>query len=116
MRRFVCFWLSVVTFLAFVTPMAHATRIKDVADFEGVRDNMLVGYGLVVGLDGTGDSLNKAVFTKESFIAMLDRLGVRAREEALDSKRPSLVVGIMAAGRVEAVQYDNVADSCWEIT
>ena len=92
MRRFVCFWLSVVTFLAFLTPMAHATRIKDVADFEGVRDNMLVGYGLVVGLDGTGDSLNKAVFTKESFIAMLDRLGVRAREEALDSKNIAAVM------------------------
>ena len=91
-RRFVCFWLSVVTFLAFFTPMAHATRIKDVADFEGVRDNMLVGYGLVVGLDGTGDSLNKAVFTKESFIAMLDRLGVRAREEALDSKNIAAVM------------------------
>lgn len=91
-RRFVCFWLCVVTFLAFLTPMAHATRIKDVADFEGVRDNMLVGYGLVVGLDGTGDSLNKAVFTKESFIAMLDRLGVRAREEALDSKNIAAVM------------------------
>ncbi len=92
MPRFVCFWLCVVMFLGLAAPSAEATRIKDVADFEGVRDNMLVGYGLVVGLDGTGDSLNKAVFTKESFIAMLDRLGVRAREEALDSKNIAAVM------------------------
>src|SRR3546814_2933933 len=42
------------------------SRIKDVADFEGVRDNLLVGYGLVVGLNGTGDDLDSAVFTRES--------------------------------------------------
>ena len=48
-------------------PGAWATaRIKDIADFEGVRENMLVGYGLVVGLNGTGDTLRNAVFTQES--------------------------------------------------
>ena len=47
--------------IALVAPGAlAASRIKDIADFEGVRDNMLVGYGLVVGLNGTGDSLNNA--------------------------------------------------------
>lgn len=55
------------------------SRIKDIAEFEGVRDNMLVGYGLVVGLDGTGDSLNNAPFTKQSLEAMLERLGVNIR-------------------------------------
>ncbi|MPZ11963.1 MAG: flagellar biosynthesis protein FlgA, partial [Kiloniellaceae bacterium] len=49
----------------------NQSRIKDVADFEGVRDNMLVGYGLVVGLNGTGDDLDSAVFTRESLIGML---------------------------------------------
>lgn len=54
---------------------AHAVRIKDVADIEGVRQNQLVGYGLVVGLDGTGDS-KKARFTIESVASMLEKMGV----------------------------------------
>ena len=60
---------------------AHAgSRIKDIADFEGIRDNMLVGYGLVVGLDGTGDSLTNAPFTRQSLQAMLERFGVNIRD------------------------------------
>lgn len=58
---------------------AHAqSRLKDIVDIEGVRDNMLIGYGLVVGLNGTGDSLTNSIFTRESLIGMLERLGVRA--------------------------------------
>jgi flagellar P-ring protein precursor FlgI len=56
------------------------SRIKDIADFEGIRDNMLVGYGLVVGLDGTGDSLTNAPFTRQSLQAMLERFGVNIRD------------------------------------
>jgi flagellar P-ring protein precursor FlgI len=56
---------------------AHASsRLKDLVDFEGVRDNMLVGYGLVVGLNGTGDTLTNAPFTERSLIGMLERLGI----------------------------------------
>lgn len=51
-------------------------RIKDIADFEGVRQNMLVGYGLVVGLNKTGDTLSNAQFTRRSIIGMLERLGI----------------------------------------
>ncbi|MGH6620910.1 MAG: flagellar basal body P-ring protein FlgI, partial [Alphaproteobacteria bacterium] len=54
------------------SPAAGQSRIKDIVDFEGVRENLLVGYGLVVGLNGTGDTLNSAVFTKESLIGMLE--------------------------------------------
>jgi len=68
------------------------SRIKDVADFEGVRDNMLVGYGLVVGLNGTGDDLDSAVFTRESLIGMLQRLGVNARSDDLDSDNVAAVM------------------------
>ena len=60
-------------------PLAAAVRIKDIANFEGIRDNMLVGYGLVVGLNGTGDSLNNSPFTRQSLEAMLERLGVNTR-------------------------------------
>jgi flagellar P-ring protein FlgI len=69
-----------------------ASRIKDIADFHGVRDNLLVGYGLVVGLNGTGDKLNSAIFTKESLISMLERLGINARDRSLNSKNVAGVI------------------------
>ena len=55
---------------------AHAERIKDLADIAGVRSNPLIGYGLVVGLDGTGDQTSQAPFTVQSLKAMLSQLGV----------------------------------------
>ncbi len=71
---------------------AAQVRIKDIADFEGVRSNHLVGYGLVVGLDGTGDDLESAVFTRESLIGMLERLGVSARDEDLETDNVAAVM------------------------
>lgn len=68
-----------------LAPVAQATaapaRIKDIVDVEGIRENQLVGYGLVVGLDGTGDSLNNSPFTKQSLQSMLERLGVNTQGE-----------------------------------
>jgi flagellar P-ring protein precursor FlgI len=60
---------------------AAAARIKDIVDFEGVRENQLVGYGLVVGLNGTGDRLSNSPFTKQSLQSMLERLGVNTAGE-----------------------------------
>jgi len=81
--------------LAAVAP-AHAavglTRIKDIVEFEGVRDNMLIGYGLVVGLNGTGDSLNNSPFTEQSIIGMLDRMGVNVRDNKLNTKNIAAVM------------------------
>jgi flagellar P-ring protein FlgI len=72
---------------------AHAaSRIKDVADFEGVRENMLVGYGLVVGLNKTGDSMKEGHFTKQSLLAMLERLGVKPTQAGLDAKNVAAVM------------------------
>jgi flagellar P-ring protein FlgI len=66
--------------LAFVASPVHAlSRIKDLAAVEGVRANQILGYGIVVGLNGTGDTLNNAPFTKQSLTAMLERLGVNTR-------------------------------------
>ncbi|HVX80974.1 MAG TPA: flagellar basal body P-ring protein FlgI, partial [Devosiaceae bacterium] len=66
-----------------LAPLADAeaatARIKDIVNIEGVRDNQLIGYGLVVGLNGTGDGLNNSPFTKQSLQAMLERLGVNTR-------------------------------------
>lgn len=73
-------------------PAGAASRIKDVADFEGIRDNLLVGYGLVVGLNGTGDTLNNMAFTKQSLIGMLERLGVNTRDGNLQPKNIAAVM------------------------
>jgi flagellar P-ring protein precursor FlgI len=76
-----------------LTPAVLAnSRLKDIADFEGVRDNLLVGYGLVVGLNGTGDSLRNAAFTEESLKAMLERLGVSTRGLDLKTKNVAAVM------------------------
>ncbi|MET4699412.1 flagellar P-ring protein precursor FlgI [Constrictibacter sp. MBR-5] len=84
-----------LAFAVLVAPLSPATaqsRIKDIADVEGVRDNMLVGYGLVVGLKGSGDRLKNAVFTKETLIGMLARLGVNTRDNSLDAKNIAAVM------------------------
>jgi flagellar P-ring protein precursor FlgI len=75
-----------------IAPAAAVSRIKDIADFEGVRENQLVGYGIVVGLNGTGDDLESAVFTRESLIGMLERLGVNARDEDLETDNVAAVM------------------------
>ena len=69
-----------------------ASRIKDIVQFEGVRENKLVGYGLVVGLAGTGDSLRNAPMTKQSLEAMLERLGVNTRDATIDTKNVAAVM------------------------
>jgi len=72
--------------------VAGDSRIKDIADVEGVRENQLVGYGLVVGLDGSGDSLRNAPFTRQSLEAMLERLGVNTRDAQLNTRNVAAVM------------------------
>lgn len=71
---------------------AATARIKDIVDFEGVRENQLVGYGLVVGLDGTGDSLNNSPFTRQSLQSMLERLGVNTAGESVRTQNVAAVM------------------------
>jgi flagellar P-ring protein precursor FlgI len=73
-------------------PAAAQARIKDIVDVEGVRDNLLVGYGLVVGLNGSGDGLNGSPFTQQSLIGMLERLGVNIRDNDLDTDNVAAVM------------------------
>ncbi len=68
------------------------SRIKDLASFEGVRENQLVGYGLTVGLNGTGDRLNNSPFTRQSLIGMLERLGVNTRGLSLNTRNVAAVM------------------------
>ncbi len=79
------------------TPVGAFSRIKDLADVEGIRDNILIGYGLVVGLDGSGDSLNNSPFTRQSLEAMLERLGVNTRGTNLNTKN---VAAVMVTGNL----------------
>jgi len=84
--------LTAALALAAAGAVQAQSRIKDIVEFEGIRDNMLVGYGLVVGLNGTGDDLDSAPFTRESLIGMLQRLGVSARDDDLDTKNVAAVM------------------------
>lgn len=68
------------------------TRIKDIAFIDGVRENQLIGYGIVAGLNGGGDSLSSSPFTKESLISMLERLGVNTRNINMDAKNVAAVM------------------------
>jgi flagellar P-ring protein precursor FlgI len=77
---------------ALVAPAQANTRIKDIADVEGVRENQLIGYGLVVGLSGTGDSLRNAPFTRQSLEAMLERLGVSTGDLNLNTRNVAAVM------------------------
>jgi flagellar P-ring protein precursor FlgI len=89
--------MAVCSIAAMTSPIAAPAawagpRIKDVADFEGVRENQLVGYGLVVGLAGTGDSLRNSPFTRQSLAAMLERLGVNASNGNLNTRNVAAVM------------------------
>lgn len=77
------------------------SRIKDIANIEGVRDNLLIGYGLVVGLNGTGDSLDSAPFTQQSLVGMLERLGVNTRGE-IDELDTDNVAAVMVTATLPA--------------
>lgn len=72
-------------------PADATARIKDIVSFEGVRENILMGYGLVVGLNGTGDKLNNNAFTEQSLIAFLERQGVNTRGAQLKTKNVAAV-------------------------
>ena len=93
LSKILCFLPIFCIFLALNTKISDAqTRIKDIVDFEGVRENMLIGYGLVVGLNGTGDTLSSSIFTRESLVGMLERLGVNARDDSLKTDNVAAVM------------------------
>jgi flagellar P-ring protein precursor FlgI len=88
---------ALIAFQLGVAPAGATSRIKDLANIEGVRQNQLVGYGLVVGLNGTGDTLNNIPFTKQSLQAMLERMGVNIRGATI---RTGNVAAVMVTGNL----------------
>lgn len=79
--------------LAILASTAHAERLKDLANIQGVRTNQLIGYGLVVGLDGTGDQTTQTPFTVQSILSMLQQMGVSLPEgSSLQLKNVAAVI------------------------
>jgi flagellar P-ring protein FlgI len=74
------------------SPAFAFSRVKDLVDVQGIRDNMLLGYGLVVGLNGTGDSLKNAPFTQASIQSILERLGTNTRGQVMQTKDVAAVM------------------------
>jgi flagellar P-ring protein precursor FlgI len=79
---------------------AHAVRLKEVAAIQGVRSNQLVGYGLVVGLDGTGDQTTSTPFTTQSLNAMLQQMGVTVPATALSNMQLKNVAAVMVTAQL----------------
>lgn len=88
MKRFLAATLLVLAGLA---SAGAATRIKDVSSVQGVRENQLIGYGLVIGLQGTGDTLRNSPFTEQAMQSMLDRLGISTRGVPLRARNVAAV-------------------------
>ena len=74
-----------------------SVRIKDIVSIGGVRDNLLIGYGIVVGLKGTGDDLNNSPYSKETIISMLERLGVNIRDQQANLKSKNIAAVMITA-------------------
>jgi flagellar P-ring protein precursor FlgI len=86
------FFLSIALAILFSAVANAAARIKDITAIQGVRDNQLIGYGLVVGLAGTGDSLRGSPFTEQSMRSMLEKMGVSVPAQSMRARNVAAVV------------------------
>lgn len=98
-KAFLAACLAAILSLCVPVSAGATSRIKDLTNIEGVRQNQLIGYGLVVGLNGTGDTLNNIPFTKQSLTAMLERLGVNIRGQTI---RTGNVAAVMVTANLPA--------------
>ncbi len=100
MRRVLAFVFSLIIASAAAPAAAQSgVRLKDLVDVEGVRGNDLVGYGLVVGLEGTGDGVRNSPYTEEALSSLLERLGVNVQGEDF---RPANVAAVIVTGTLPA--------------
>lgn len=101
------YFLSLIFTMLLALPAAtfaessNQVRVKDIADFEGVRTNTLIGYGLVVGLAGTGDSSNSVPFTRQTLVNVLEKMGVNSKEQE-NSLRMKNVAAVMVTADLPA--------------
>jgi flagellar P-ring protein precursor FlgI len=90
-RRFLRAFLLACACFSAVPAMAQV-RLKDIVTIEGVRGNQLVGYGLVIGLQGTGDQLRNTPFTQQSLTAMLERMGINVADSRVQTRNTAAVI------------------------
>lgn len=83
---------ALVIAIVWTPPAFGDVRIKDIVDIEGIRGNDLVGYGLVVGLNATGDGIKNSPYTEEAFASLLERLGVNVQGENFKSRNVAAVI------------------------
>ena len=100
LKKNIAIIISLVLLHLFTASLAHATRIKDLTDIEGVRDNQLLGYGLVIGLNGTGDDLKKSVFTRQAMMNLVKRLGMAVTPEVFEQMTTDNVAAVMVTAEL----------------
>jgi len=95
MKRTFCLLIALILTGPFLFEIAHAARIKDLAKLNSVRNNQLIGYGLIIGLDGTGDDMKKSRFTLQSVYNMMVRNGITIDPKDIDSIKVKNVAAVM---------------------
>lgn len=119
LTNFILFIFAMVIFLAMVllSVPSHAARIKDIASIEGVRNNSLIGYGLVVGLNGTGDKTG-TLFTVQSLSSMLKRMGITVDPNSVKVKNVAavMVTAVLPPFTRTGTQLDVVVSSLGDAT
>ena len=120
MKSFIPLIITISLLLTLTGTEAHATRIKDIANLHGVRDNQLLGYGLVSGLNGTGDDMKKSVFTLQAIYNMMTRQGITLNPDNINDIKVKNVAAVMVTaslppfartGSTLDVQVSSMGDS-----
>ncbi|WP_207005257.1 flagellar basal body P-ring protein FlgI [Trinickia mobilis] len=99
----IVFSLAIAALFGAGAPAAHAERLKDLVQIQGVRDNPLIGYGLVVGLDGTGDQTTQTPFTTQTLANMLANLGISINNQQIGGTNSTSTLTNMQLKNVAAV-------------
>lgn len=101
MKKAVAYLIGMVMVVVLFVPVAVlGARLKDIASFKGIRTNQVIGYGLVVGLNGTGDSSTNTEFTIRSIVNMLERMGVHIERDRINQLKLKNVAAVMATATI----------------
>lgn len=95
MRKITLLCSSILLFLSFFSSYSQGARIKDIAELNGVRNNQLIGYGLITGLASTGDDLKKVLFTRQALYNMLVRQGITVNPKDFENIKVKNVAAVM---------------------
>lgn len=120
MKKLIVSILSFCFIIGLFMPSSHGARLKDIAQLHGVRNNQLLGYGLVTGLNGTGDDMTKSVFTLQAIYNMMTRHGITVDPDNINDIKIKNVAAVMVLASLPAfaksgstldVQVSSVGDA-----